>query len=295
MPSSQSTKARLLLTLVITMLMALVLGAGQADAGPGRGHGHQAHQGHKQAKAREARREIRQHRREIREHKREVLKHKREVRQHKREIRRHQRDIRQHRHVQRRHTHRGHRRYTRHRYHRYYWRHPWKDAHRPAVYYDYHYYPRQSSNRPIVRRPIRYQLSAAGRCYSGLAGGLVGGGVGAALGALADDDVRPAAIAGGAVAGILVGSMVGHAIDAADRGCMGETLRAASDGSTVTWVNPRTTTAHTLTPTRSYETRKGRYCREFVSSATIGTRNEEVYGTACWQPDGSWEVVRAER
>ena len=295
MLSSQSTKARFLLTLVITMLMALVLGAGQADAGPGRDHRRQVHEGHKQAHAREARREVRQHRREIREHKRKVRKHTREIREHRREIRRHQREVRQHRHAQRRHAHRGHRHYTRHRYHRHYRWHGWKDAHRPAVYYDYHYYPRQISHRPAWRHPIRYHLSAAGRCNAGLAGSLVGGGVGAALGTLADDDVRPAAIAGGAVAGILVGSIVGHAIDASDRGCMGETLNAASDGSTIVWNNPRTATSHSLTPTRSYETRNGRYCREFVSTATIGNRDEEVYGTACWQPDGSWEVVRTQR
>ena len=35
----------------------------------------------------------------------------------------------------------------------------------------------------------------------------------------------------------------------------------------------------------------GRYCREFQQDVTIGGRNERAFGTACQQPDGSWEVV----
>lgn len=39
-----------------------------------------------------------------------------------------------------------------------------------------------------------------------------------------------------------------------------------------------------------YSTR-GRYCREFQQQVTIGGRSERAYGTACQQPDGSWQVV----
>jgi hypothetical protein len=35
----------------------------------------------------------------------------------------------------------------------------------------------------------------------------------------------------------------------------------------------------------------GRYCREFQQSVTVGGRTEQAYGTACEQPDGSWEIV----
>ena len=35
----------------------------------------------------------------------------------------------------------------------------------------------------------------------------------------------------------------------------------------------------------------GRYCREFQQQVTIGGRTERAYGTACQQPDGSWQVV----
>jgi hypothetical protein len=34
-----------------------------------------------------------------------------------------------------------------------------------------------------------------------------------------------------------------------------------------------------------------RYCREYQKTATIGGVEREVYGTACMQPDGSWEII----
>ena len=33
------------------------------------------------------------------------------------------------------------------------------------------------------------------------------------------------------------------------------------------------------------------YCREYTSTATVGGRPVETYGTACRQPDGSWKIV----
>ena len=75
---------------------------------------------------------------------------------------------------------------------------------------------------------------------------------------------------------------------------MGETLKSAPDGSTIVWNNPRTRTSYEVTPKASYEREDGRYCREFISNATVAGREQQVYGTACWQPDGSWEIVRAQ-
>lgn len=36
---------------------------------------------------------------------------------------------------------------------------------------------------------------------------------------------------------------------------------------------------------------EGRYCREYQNRSTVGGRVQETYGTACMQPDGSWEIV----
>ncbi len=43
--------------------------------------------------------------------------------------------------------------------------------------------------------------------------------------------------------------------------------------------------------TREGSSSTGRYCREFQHEVTIGGKREQSYGTACRQPDGSWEVI----
>lgn len=37
------------------------------------------------------------------------------------------------------------------------------------------------------------------------------------------------------------------------------------------------------------------YCREYTKTITIGDQKEVGYGTACLQPDGSWEVVSEDK
>ena len=46
-----------------------------------------------------------------------------------------------------------------------------------------------------------------------------------------------------------------------------------------------------VTPMRTYEPEPGRYCREYQTVVTVGGRAEQAYGTACRQPDGSWQIV----
>ena len=47
----------------------------------------------------------------------------------------------------------------------------------------------------------------------------------------------------------------------------------------------------TVTAVRDGQTADGRQCREFQQTVTIGGNKEEAYGTACMQPDGTWQVV----
>jgi hypothetical protein len=35
----------------------------------------------------------------------------------------------------------------------------------------------------------------------------------------------------------------------------------------------------------------GRYCREYRSSVNVGGTMKPTYGTACMQPDGSWQIM----
>jgi hypothetical protein len=46
--------------------------------------------------------------------------------------------------------------------------------------------------------------------------------------------------------------------------------------------------------TREGTSTSGRYCREFQQTVMIGGRSEQAYGTACQQPDGSWQVVQTQ-
>ena len=43
--------------------------------------------------------------------------------------------------------------------------------------------------------------------------------------------------------------------------------------------------------TREGTSTSGRYCREFQQEVAIGGKAEQAYGTACLNPDGSWEVI----
>lgn len=47
----------------------------------------------------------------------------------------------------------------------------------------------------------------------------------------------------------------------------------------------------TVVALREGHTGDGRYCREFQQNVTIGGRSEQAYGTACRQPDGTWQIV----
>jgi hypothetical protein len=42
----------------------------------------------------------------------------------------------------------------------------------------------------------------------------------------------------------------------------------------------------------SYVDKAGRTCREYQTTVTLGGAPQSVHGTACLQPDGSWQMVR---
>ena len=60
-------------------------------------------------------------------------------------------------------------------------------------------------------------------------------------------------------------------------------------GESITWNDGYA--SGSVTPTREGNSSAGRYCREFHHEVTIGGNKEQTYGTACRQPDGSWEVI----
>jgi surface antigen len=130
-----------------------------------------------------------------------------------------------------------------------------------------------------------------GRCNRDLLGGVLGGAAGAAVGStIGKGSGNTAAIVGGAIIGIIVGGSIGRAMDEVDQNCVGQTLEHAPDGETIVWTNAETRTDYRVTPTRTYDS-NGRSCREYVSTAIVGGRAQQVYDRACRQPDGSWQLV----
>ena len=125
----------------------------------------------------------------------------------------------------------------------------------------------------------------------GAAGGAAAGGLlGAALGG------EPEGIIAGVLLGGLLGGALGNALDDADREYAMRNsyyaLERAPTGTSSTWRNPDTGHSGTLTPTRTFETSQGGYCREFQQTVRVGGRSERAYGTACREPDGSWRIVQ---
>jgi len=60
------------------------------------------------------------------------------------------------------------------------------------------------------------------------------------------------------------------------------------------WVNPDTQRSGTVVPVKTFENAQGQPCREFVTTIIIADKEEQGYGTACRQPDGSWELVSSD-
>jgi surface antigen len=124
--------------------------------------------------------------------------------------------------------------------------------------------------------------------------------VGAGLGGLAGSQIgsgpgQLAAVGVGVLLGGLLGSEVGKSLDQADQAYAErnaqDTLETAPTGYSSSWTNPDSGHSGSLTPTQTYSTAEGQPCREYRSTVTIDGQTEDVYGTACREPDGSWRFV----
>ena len=132
------------------------------------------------------------------------------------------------------------------------------------------------------------QKQTIGTLLGAVAGGVAGAQVGKGRGKVVATGV-------GTVLGALIGSEIGKSLDRADQLAMQhsaqQSLETAQSGTTSTWHNPDSGNSGTFTPAPAYQQSDGTYCREFTQTVTIGTRTEEAYGTACRQPDGSWQII----
>ncbi len=121
-----------------------------------------------------------------------------------------------------------------------------------------------------------------------LGGAAAGGLIGAAAGG------GPAGIAGGVILGGLLGGAVGNALDQRDKDLAMKqaqySLENSQAGHSSQWQNPDSGHSGTFTPTRTYQTESGQYCREYTQEILVGGEKHESYGTACRQPDGTWQI-----
>jgi len=127
------------------------------------------------------------------------------------------------------------------------------------------------------------------------AGTLLGAAGGAAIGSqIGGGTGRVVATAAGALFGGMLGQSIGRDLDRVDRLAAAraqDRAYTAPMGSRVTWSNPENGHAGSVTPVREGTDRAtGAYCREFQQTVTIGGREQQAYGTACRQPDGSWQI-----
>ena len=110
---------------------------------------------------------------------------------------------------------------------------------------------------------------------------------------------KVAATAIGAGIGALVGSSVARSLDQASaaRASQATTTalnRSPTGGQGISWNNPSNSggaARGTVRITRDGQDQAGRFCREYQHKVTIGGKQERAYGTACQQPDGSWQIV----
>jgi surface antigen len=124
--------------------------------------------------------------------------------------------------------------------------------------------------------------TGVGALAGGLAGSAIGGGSG-----------RLWATGAGVLLGALVGSSIGQSLDNADRLAMQDAQMRAYDapiGRRIAWNNPRSGNSGYYVATRDGRSSDGYYCREYQQSIVVGGKRQSGYGTACRQPDGSWEI-----
>ena len=121
-----------------------------------------------------------------------------------------------------------------------------------------------------------------GMVIGGVLGGVLGHQIGGGTG-------QTVATIVGTLAGAAIGGSVGRSMDETDRLKTAHTLETVRTGVSSQWKNPDTGNEYRVTPTRTYESAKGP-CREYTVDATIAGKPDEIYGTACRQPDGSWKV-----
>lgn len=126
--------------------------------------------------------------------------------------------------------------------------------------------------------------TVAGAVGGGIIGSNIGGGKGAIAGTIA-----------GTLLGGMLGNQIGASLDNADRQAYHDAsqraMETAQPGQSLPWRNPQSGNYGSITPKGYYRNSQGDYCREYTQTIHVGGRTQQGYGTACRQPDGTWQIV----
>jgi len=171
------------------------------------------------------------------------------------------------------HQHKHHKKHARHKRHQ----------QRPQVIYVEH---RNEDYRDYDdRRSNRIDPSKGGTILGAIFGAAAGTQVGKGKG-------RAVAILGGAVLGAVLGGEVGRSMEESDRARTQRVLETTPTGQSTAWQNPDTGSRYKVVPTNTYKTGSNVDCRDFTTWAVIDGYEEEIKGTACRQPDGTWKQLK---
>lgn len=96
--------------------------------------------------------------------------------------------------------------------------------------------------------------------------------------------------------GAMLGSHIGAQLDEKDRLLAAQTfdksMETSPSNQVRTWQNPDSGNHGSFTPTATTVTASGQPCREFTQTVSIGGKQQEAYGRACRQADGSWKIIQ---
>jgi len=128
-----------------------------------------------------------------------------------------------------------------------------------------------------------------GEGFGTLIGGILGGVIGSEV-----SDGNTGGVMLGAAIGAAMGNSIGSELDEADRTRQQYAFQQAMEynqtGATSNWYNPDSGNSGSYAPQPAYQEESGGYCREFTQSVQIANESQEMYGTACRQPDGTWKI-----
>jgi len=148
---------------------------------------------------------------------------------------------------------------------------------------------------PVALAECQSGQGSGGEIVGTLLGAAIGGLIGSQLG---DGTGNKIAIGAGVLAGGLLGNRLGANLDCQDQQYHADTAQRAFEtqqtGTTSSWTNPDSGHSGSITPTRTYQAADGTNCREFTQTVEVDGQQQNGYGTACRQADGSWRIVSSD-